>query len=101
MGAFALIACMIWRLQPDLLLLQEEYKRKISLPPVFSGAQIRGGDKVSETTLIDAHTIIRKLGVHEGACVFILTDDYHQFLNVRRGFPQLKPYTLCQENEKG
>jgi len=101
MGTYALLARMVWRLQPDMLKQGEAYRKKISLPSVFSGVQIRGGDKVSETRLIDGTTIIQKLNLRGGECLFVLTDDYRQFLKVRETFPQFRLLTLCQESEMG
>jgi len=98
---FALVARMVWRLRPELLKQKKTYRKKISLPPSFSGVQIRGGDKISETPLVDGKNIIRKLGLHNGDCLFILTDDYRQFLKAKEVFPQLRLFTLCQEYERG
>ena len=98
---YALIARMVWRLRPDILQMEKTYKRQLSLPAVFSGVQIRGGDKESETRLIDGATIIRKLNLSDGDCLFVLTDDYRQFLKGREAFPHLSLLTLCQENETG
>lgn len=100
-GTYALIARMVWRLQPDMLQTEKTYKKKLSLPVVYAGVQIRGGDKESETCLIDGATIIRKLNLSDGDYLFVLTDDYRQFLKGKEGFPHLCLSTLCQENEMG
>jgi len=100
MDTFALMAHMVWRLQPVLLRQEQTYKERLSLPSVFAGVQVRGGDKVSETPLIDGSTLIQKLNLYKG-CVFVLTDDYRQFLKAREEFPHLWFLTLCQENETG
>ena len=63
--------------------------------------QIRGGDKATETRLVDVETIIRKLELCDGDCVFILTDDYSQYQRAKTVFPKLKLMTLCQSDEKG
>ena len=72
-----------------------------SLPAIYAGVQIRGGDKASETKLIDGKTHIEKLDLRDEDNLFILTDDYRQFLQAKKDFPKLKLSTLCQENEKG
>ena len=100
-GAFALLARMVWRLQPAIQQEKESCKTKLSLPPVYSGVQIRGGDKVTETRLIDGTAIVKKLNRHQGESLLVLTDDYRQFLTVKQQFPELGFFTLCQEDETG
>lgn len=101
LSTFNLLARMVWRLQPEILNKEETYKMNLSLPPIYSGAQIRGGDKASETKLIDGKTHIEKLNLHDDDSLFILTDDYRLFLQAIEDFPKLKLSTLCQEDEKG
>ncbi len=101
MSTFSLLARMVWRPHPDIQQLEACYKQKLSLPCIYSGVQIRGGDKVTETRLIDGKTLIEKLNLHDGDNLFILTDDYRQFLQAREDFPQLRLLTLCQENQTG
>ena len=101
LSTFNLLARMVWRLQPEILHKEETYKMNLSLPPIYSGVQIRGGDKASETTLIEGKTLIEKLHLHDDDCLFILTDDYRLFLQAKDEFPKLKLLTLCQEDEKG
>lgn len=101
LSTFSLLARMIWRLQPEILNKEETYKMNLSLPPIYSGLQIRGGDKVSETKLIDGKTLILKLNLNDGDSLFILTDDYRQFAQAKEDFPKLKLSTLCQNDEMG
>ena len=98
---YALVAHMVWRLQPDILQKEKAYKKKISLPSVYSGIQIRGGDKETETRLIDGATIIRKLNPRDGDSLFVLTDDYCLFQDIREEYPCLRLLTLCREDEQG
>lgn len=100
-STFALLSRMIWRLQPEVLSLEEVYKNGLSLPSSYSGVQIRGGDKATETHLVDGKIIIQKLSLQNGDCLFILTDDYRQFLKAKADFPQLRLLTLCQPYERG
>lgn len=100
-GAFALVAQMVWQLRPDIRRQEEIYQMKWSLPSVFFGVQIRGGDKITEARLIDGKTIIQSLGLHDRDCLFILTDDYRQFVKAKEDFPRLRLLTLCQEDEMG
>jgi len=101
MSTYALLARMVWRLHPGLQQQEDSYKKKLSLPVIYSGVQIRGGDKVTETRLIDGKTLIGKLNLHDGENLFILTDDYRQFLQAREDYPTLQLSTLCQEDETG
>ena len=101
MSTFALLARMVWRLHPDMRQKVEACKTGLSLPSFYSGVQIRGGDKESETRFIDGKAIIRKLNLHDGECLFVLTDDYRLFLKAKEDFPQLRLLTLCQEDETG
>ena len=101
MAIFSLLSRMVWRLQPDVLHQRDAYKSELSLPSVYAGVQIRGGDKATETRLVDGETIIRKLELCDGDCVFILTDDYSQYQRAKTVFPKLKLMTLCQSDEKG
>lgn len=101
LSTFTMLARMVWRLHPEIQQQEDNYKVKLSLPDIYSGVQIRGGDKVTETKLIDRKTLIEKLNLHDGESLFILTDDYRQFLQAREDFPTLQLSTLCQENETG
>ena len=100
-SAYAQVARMLWQLHPDIRRQEEIYQKKWSLPSVFFGVQIRGGDKITEAQLIDGRTIIQRLSLHDGDYLFILTDDYRQFIKAREEFPRLRLLTLCQEDEVG
>lgn len=101
LGAFAKVARMVWRLNPYVQLHKEEYRQILSVPPVYSGVQIRGGDKITEAPLVDGKIIVGKSGLQNGGCLFVLTDDYRQFLKARKDFPGLRFLTLCREDERG
>jgi len=101
LSTFSLLARMVWRLQPDIRRQVDNLKTSFAMPPVYSGVQIRGGDKISETKLIDGNAIISKLNPHDGECLFILTDDYRQYLQAQKDFPALRIMTLCQVGETG
>lgn len=102
MSAYSMVARMVWRFTPEMIRLENSYKAKLRLPPVYSGVQIRGGDKITETSLIDGKTIISRLEFgNEEACLFILTDDYRQYRKAQEDFPDLRILTLCQQDERG
>lgn len=102
MSAYSMVARMIWRFTPEMIQLEDSYKDNLRLPSVYSGVQIRGGDKITETSLIDGKTIISRLEfASEEACLFILTDDYRQYQKAKENFPNMRILTLCQRDEKG
>ena len=61
----------------------------------------RGGDKDSETELVDGKCIMQAMKKSDGACVFVLTDDYRQILSLQAEYPALKFASLCQPQENG
>lgn len=98
---YGLLASMIWRLHPDVLSQIELFRCKLELPPVYDGIHIRGGDKDSETELVDGKCIMQAMKKSDGACVFVLTDDYRQILSLQAEYPTLKFASLCQPQENG
>lgn len=99
--AYAMLARMIWRPQPEVQQQIAEARIRLSLPKVYSGIQIRGGDKASEAQLIRGWRIIQALHPQDGDCIFILTDNYLELERVRSEFPKLNIVSLCQPNETG
>lgn len=98
---YGLLTRMIWRLQPDILQQQVQIKEKIAIPYLYDSIQIRGGDKMMETTLISGKHIIQALNPKAGSCVFILTDDYRQYQELLADYPNVRFLTLCQPEERG
>lgn len=101
LSSFARLARMVWRLQPEIEQQEVTLRNNLALPSIYSGVQIRGGDKSTETRLLDGKAIIDKLDLKEGESLFILTDDYRLFLKAREDFPKPRLLTLCQEDETG
>lgn len=99
--AYAMLARMIWRPQPEVQPQMAEARLRLSLPSVYSGVQIRGGDKASEAHLISGWQIIQALHPQDGDCIFVLTDNYPQLEIVRNEYPQLHIVSLCQPQETG
>ena len=99
--AYAMMARMVWQPQPGLQQQIADTKHRLSLPQVYSGIQIRGGDKVQEARLITGRQIIEALHPQEGDCIFALADNYHQLEIVRNEFPQVRIISLCQPDETG
>lgn len=99
--AYAMLARMIWQPQPEVQQQMADAKRRLSLPPVYSGVQIRGGDKAQEARLITGRQIIEALHPQAGDCIFALADNYRQLEIVRSEFPQVRIISLCQPDETG
>lgn len=98
---YGLLAKMIWQLQPEILHHEIIYKEQLKFPPLYDGIQIRGGDKITETTLIRGKRNIQVLNPKAGSCVFILTDDYRQYRELQMNCPDIRFLTLCQPEERG
>ena len=99
--AYGLLARMVWQPQPELQQQIAETKLRLSLPQVYSGIQIRGGDKAKEARLITGKRIIETLRPIDGECIFALADNYDQLEIVRNEFPQLRIVSLCRPEDRG
>ena len=86
--AYAMLARMIWQPQPEVQQQMADAKRRLSLPSVYSGVQIRGGDKAQEARLITGRQIIEALHPQARDCIFALADNYRQLEIVRSEFPK-------------
>lgn len=98
---YAMLARMIWQPQPEVKQQIAEAKLSLSLPQVYSGIQIRGGDKAQEARLITGKRLIEALLPQDGDYIFALADNYTQLEIVRSEFPHLHIVSLCQPQEKG
>ena len=99
--AYGMLARMIWRLQPEMLSHKAEVIKTHILPNLYSGIQIRGGDKIIESTLIGGLPIMGRLQPSAGEHVFVLTDDYRLFDEISQHYPRVYLHTLCQPTERG
>lgn len=98
---YGLLAKMVWSFQPSVQQQAAKYKASLHLPHLFDGVHIRGGDKAIETELINGTCMMQKLNPKNGSCVFILTDDYRQVLELQNDYPNIRLLTLCQSEERG
>ena len=96
-----MLARMIWKLRPEIVKQIADAKIRFSLPQVYAGVQIRGGDKAKEARLITGRQIIEALHPKDGECIFALADNYVQLDIVRSEFPELRIVSLCQPEDKG
>ena len=99
--AYAMLARMIWQPQAELKEMITAAKIRLSIPQVYSGIQIRGGDKAQEARLITGRRLIEALHPKNGDYIFALADNYLQLEIVRSEFPQLHILSLCQPHESG
>lgn len=99
--AYTMLAKMIWRPQPEVQLRIADTIRRLSLPHVYSGVQIRGGDKAIEARLVSGKQIIEALHPVDGEYIFALADNYLQLEIVRSEFPHLHIVSLCQPTDQG
>lgn len=101
--AFRTVASIIWRLNPDMRQRVDAYKESIALPTdePYMGCQIRGGDKITECSLISPSAYGHRFELLKAKHVFVLTDDYTLFEQLQQNFPHIHWYTLCQPSEHG
>lgn len=99
--AYTMLAKMVWQPQPEVKQQITETMRSLSLPHVYSGIQIRGGDKAQEARLIAGKQIIEALHPADGDCIFALADNYTELEIVRSEFPKLRIVSLCQPEDQG
>ena len=99
--AYTMLAKMVWQPQPEVKRQITETIRSLSLPPVYSGIQIRGGDKAQEARLITGKQIIEALHPADGDCIFALADDYAQLEIARSEFSKLRIVSLCLPEDQG
>ena len=98
---FGLLARMVFRFNPSIQRQAALARARLSIPALYDGIHIRGGDKIMETTLIDGKRIMQVLGPKAGTCVFVLTDDYLQYQELQTNNPHVHFLTLCQPEERG
>lgn len=99
--AYGLLARMVFRFNPSIGRQATLVKSRLSIPVLYDGIHIRGGDKIMETTLISGKQIMQVLGAKAGSCVFVLTDDYRQYQELQSNYPHVHFLTLCQPEERG
>ena len=99
--AYGLLAGMIFRFNPSIQRQAALARARLSIPALYDGIHIRGGDKITETDLISAKRIMHVLNPKADSCVFVLTDDYRQYQELQTNYPHVHFLTLCQPEERG
>lgn len=100
--AFNKITDIIWHFNEAT---KKEYMQvldKLRLPSAYIGCQVRGGDKITEVSLLSpdlfVETIRQNTIIKD---VFVLTDDYTLYEYLRDKYTDMRFYTLCDETQKG
>lgn len=102
MHAFNKMADITWHLNAPTAASCQALIDELHLPERYIGCQIRGGDKVTEVSLLPPAlyaSIIRK--ETDERHVFVLTDDYRIFEHLQASYPDIHWYTLCTPEEQG
>ena len=99
--AYSQLAQMIWHFQPHIIHKKAVAMQSLNMPPRYAGIQIRGGDKATEALLIDGCTMVERLATCDGDNIFVLTDDIRLLDDVRRKYPSLHFFSLCQPTDTG
>ncbi|MGN1353686.1 MAG: hypothetical protein ACI4V2_02120 [Alloprevotella sp.] len=100
--AFGRMADITWRFNAETRRAVDELIGSLGLSPHFISCQLRGGDKVTETALLPVSRYVEPLTrLARGRDVYVLTDDYRLFEELRRLAPSLSLKTLCRPTEQG
>ncbi|MCD8318273.1 MAG: hypothetical protein LUC45_05280 [Paraprevotella sp.] len=100
--AFNILSDMVWQLNDEMKRESSELCRELSMPSEYAGCQIRGGDKITETSLIPPSRYIDMLRKENAPKdVFVLTDDYRLFGSLKSQAPDMQWHTLCMPEETG
>lgn len=74
----------------------------LHMGPNYVGCHLRGGDKITEAALMPPEAYARIIRKHApGHDVFVLTDDYRLFRQLRALAPDVRFFTLCRPEEQG
>lgn len=100
--AFQKMIEITWRFNKETALQCNRLIETLSLPDSFVACQIRGGDKITETSLLEPDRYVRLILQHSPLKdVFVLTDDYRIYQHLLSNDNQLRWSTLCQPAENG
>lgn len=100
--AFNCMTDIVWHLRPEATSMCKHWAEEIKLPRHYVACQVRGGDKVTEVSLLPPEAYIHTLKqVDPKAPVFLLTDDYRLYESLCRLDPDRSWYTLCAPEEEG
>lgn len=99
--AFRAVSAVAWRLNGEVEAKCRSLAASLHLPERYVGCQVRGGDKVTETSLLPPAHYVRMIRRCGGQDVFVLTDDYRLFEQLEQEAPDIRWHTLCSPQEQG
>lgn len=100
--AFRILFEMTWHLNADMEKCCGECCAHLSLENEYAACQVRGGDKITEVSLISPECYVEALRKNTDCKnVFVLTDDYSLFVRLQNLAPDLRWYTFCMPQEAG
>ena len=93
---------MTWHLNADMEKCCRECCAHLSFGNEYAACQVRGGDKITEVSLISPECYVEALRKNTDCKnVFVLTDDYSLFVRLQNLAPDLRWYTFCMPQEAG
>lgn len=100
--AFRVLSEMVWQMNDETKQQCAKLRSSIFLPLEYVGCQVRGGDKITEVSLVSPSLYVKYIRQYtRSRDVFVLTDDYRLFLQLQSLAPDIHWYTLCSSGEKG
>ena len=92
----------VYRFNDRYTSLIEKYIRDLKLPTEYISLHVRAGDKITERNLITPQAYLDKAEQYSDCRnIFVATDDYRIFEQLRDNNPQYSFYTLTSPEEKG
>lgn len=100
--AYRAIKDITWRFNDSMQAARDSLTASLNLPEKYIGCQVRGGDKITEVSLLSPDKYMAEIERHTSLKdVFVLTDDYSIFEYLRDKYPAFRFYTLCAPSEAG
>lgn len=101
-AAYQTLARTVWRLNPTTKVACENLLNTLQIPSPYMGIHIRGGDKITETSLVSPLVYAQILKQQSSFNnVFLITDDYSNYTALCNQVEDFHWYTLCEPEEKG
>ena len=100
--ALKIIIPIVYRFNSEYSSIIDKFIKDINLPLHYISLHVRAGDKKTERRLISAQDYLDKAKEYSNCHnVFIATDDYRIFEQIRKDNPNYTFYTSTSPNEKG
>lgn len=100
--AMKIIIPIVYRFNSKYTYIIENYIKNLNLPTSFISLHVRAGDKITERQLIKPQDYINK-AKEKSNChnIFVATDDYRIYEELRKNNPDYTFYTSTSPDEKG